>query len=213
MHRLTVWGTAIATIVVLALPFVGGGGPGLEASAHANVIPQDALAFTPTGKACPSYIPGSPQDSVGDTTSPLGVGGTLQQDLVDFALAYNKIRIEHCLSPIPWSNFTWDPCMEDRLFWMAEDPSTDPASAWGHMGSERSDGLPSVGCDGNLAGGSGNTAAQVAQKWWDSLKHRKSLYRPGTSIAGACIAFAMSHGGIPNEAYDFTRAAARWYAC
>jgi hypothetical protein len=98
---------------------------------------------------------------------------------------------------------------------MAEDPSTDPASAWGHMGSVRSDGVPSVGCDGNLAGGSGNTGATVAQKWWNSSAHRASLYRPSVSgpVGGVCIYFAMSHGGIPNEPYSFTRAAARWGGC
>jgi hypothetical protein len=83
------------------------------------------------------------------------------------------------------------------------------------MGSVRSDGVPSVGCDGNLAGGSGNTGATVAQKWWDSLAHRASLYRPTVtgSTAGVCIYFAMTHGGIPNEPASFTRAAARWGGC
>jgi hypothetical protein len=105
--------------------------------------------------------------------------------------------------------------METRLVWMAEDPSTDPMSAWGHMGSQRSDGVPSRGCDGNLAGGSGNTGATVAQKWWDSLSHRLSLYKPSNtgSTAGVCIYFAMTHGGIPNESHGFTRAAARWGGC
>jgi len=105
--------------------------------------------------------------------------------------------------------------MEDRLFWMAEDPSTDPASAWGHVGSVRSDGVPSVGCDGNLAGGSNNTGTTVAQKWWDSSSHRTSLYKPSYtgSTAGVCILFAMTHGGVPNEPYSFTRAAARWVSC
>ena len=102
--------------------------------------------------------------------------------------------------------------MEARLFWMAESPSPDPLDAWGHMGSVRSDGVPSTGCDGNLAGGSGNTGATVASKWWYSLAHRASLYRPGDSVAGACIAFAMTHGGI-DEPYDFTRSAARWTSC
>jgi hypothetical protein len=113
------------------------------------------------------------------------------------------------------ANIRYDSCMETRLFWVAEDPSTDPNSAWGHIGSVRSDGVPSVGCDGNLAGGSGNTGATVAQKWWDSLSHRASLYRPSytASTAHVCILFAMVHGGIPNEPYGFTRAAARWIAC
>jgi len=105
--------------------------------------------------------------------------------------------------------------MEQRLFWMAEDPSTDPSSAWGHIGSQRSDGVPSRGCDGNLAGGSGNSGSTVATKWWNSLEHRLSLYRPSYagSTGGVCINFAMSHGGIPNEPSSFTRAAARWVSC
>lgn len=104
--------------------------------------------------------------------------------------------------------------MEDRLFWMAEDPSTDPMSAWGHKGqAKRSDGVPDTGCDGNLAGGSGVTGATAAQRWWDSSGHRASLYKPGTSVQGVCILFAMSHGGVPNEPYSFTRAAARWVNC
>ncbi|MCU1526662.1 MAG: hypothetical protein JWP75_425, partial [Frondihabitans sp.] len=62
---------------------------------------------------------------------------------------------------------------------------------------------------------SGNTGATVAQKWWDSLAHRASLYRPTVtgSMAGVCIYFAMTHGGIPNEPASFTRAAARWGGC
>jgi hypothetical protein len=105
--------------------------------------------------------------------------------------------------------------MEQRLFWMAEDPSEDPMSAWGHIGSVRSDGVPSVGCDGNLAGGSGNTGATVAQKWWDSSSHRASLYKPTVtgSTGGVCILFAMTHGGVPNEPSSFVRAAARWTNC
>ena len=79
------------------------------------------------------------------------------------------------------SHIRFDGCMETRLVWMAEDPSTDPMSAWGHMGSQRSDGVPSRGCDGNLAGGSGNTGATVAQKWWNSLSHRLSLYKPSNT--------------------------------
>ncbi len=105
--------------------------------------------------------------------------------------------------------------METRLFWIAEDPSTNPSSAWGHIGSRRSDGLPSVGCDGNLAGGSGMTGLVAANRWWASAPHRASLYKPTilTSMANTCILFAMTHGGVPNEPYSFTRAAARWVPC
>ncbi len=199
------WGTVIATIAVLALPFVGGGGPGLDTPVQAASAVQ--------APACPGALSGLATDPVGNTVSPLGVGGTRQDDLVLFATAFNAIRVQNCLEPIPFANFTWSQCMEERLFWMAEDPSTDPLSAWGHFGSVRSDGKPSVGCDGNLAGGADNTGATVAIKWWNSEAHRLSLYRPASSIAGACIAFAMTHGGVPDEAPNFTRAAARWYDC
>jgi hypothetical protein len=143
------------------------------------------------------------------------IGGTSTADLRAFATRYNEIRVTHCLQPIPAGNFRYDECMEDRLEWMAADPSDDPASAWGHAGSVRSDGVPGVGCDGNLAGGAANTGATVAQKWWESLPHRASLYRPTDSgpLDGVCIAFAMTHGGLPDEPTSFTRAAARWTDC
>jgi hypothetical protein len=106
------------------------------------------------------------------------------------------------------------------MWWMADDPSTDSSSAWGHTGTAvRSDGVPIVGCDGDLAGGSGYTAASVADAWWVSPDHRASLFQPAFTgnVASVCIAFAMSHGGVnvpgPNEPYSFTRAAAYWYSC
>ena len=113
------------------------------------------------------------------------------------------------------SHFRYDSCMEARLFWMAEDPSEDPSSAWGHMGSTRSDGVPSEGCDGNLAGGEGNSGATAATKWWNSSAHQASLYRPSYegSVEGVCIYFAMTHGGLPDESASFTRAAAKWGGC
>lgn len=137
----------------------------------------------------------------------------------------NAIRVANCLQPVPAANFRYDSCMEQRLFWMAEDPSTNPGNTWGHTGVRSlapdangvyySDAVAAKGCDGNLAGGSGNTGATVAQKWWDSLPHRASLYRPTVtgSMAGVCIYFAMTHGGVPNESPGFTRAAARWGGC
>ena len=234
VNRLRVWGTAIVTVVVLALPFVGGSGPGLTAPAHADSLPASPAdrtsapvgtagvasgtldrraAHATAGTRCPDALAGAVTEAVGGTVSPLGVGGTTQEDLATFATAFNAIRVENCLEPIPYDRFTWDSCMEQRLFWMAEDPSTDPLSAWGHLGSERSDGVPSVGCDGNLAGGPDNTGSTVAYKWWVSDVHRASLYRPGSDSGSACIAFAMTHGGVPNEAASFTRAAARWYDC
>ncbi len=164
--------------------------------------------------ACSAPISGSTAGAP-SATSALGVAGTTSDDLASFATRYNQIRVANCLPPVPFGNIRYDSCMEQRLFWMAEDPSTDPMSAWGHIGSQRSDGVPSVGCDGNLAGGSGNTGATVADKWWASSGHRASLYKPGNtgSMAGTCILFAMTHGGVPNEPYSFTRAAARWVSC
>ena len=168
----------------------------------------------PEPPACPSAIGGSTPGAP-SRTSALGVAGTSSGDLQAFAERYNAIRVANCLAPVPFSNIRYDSCMEDRLFWMAEDPSDDPMSAWGHIGSQRSDGVPSVGCDGNLAGGSGNTGATVAQKWWDSSGHRTSLYKPTVtgSVSGVCILFAMTHGGVPNEPQSFTRSAARWINC
>lgn len=182
----------------------------------AQPAPFGTPSATPsqTSPSCPAAITGQTAGAPG-VISPLGVGGTTSDDLQSFAVAYNAIRVANCLAPVPFANIRYDSCMEQRLFWMAEDPSTDPMSAWGHIGSVRSDGLPSVGCDGNLAGGSNNTGASVAQKWWDSTGHRTSLYKPTYtgSTANVCILFASTHGGVPNEPYVFLRAAARWTTC
>jgi hypothetical protein len=128
----------------------------------------------------------------------------------------NAIRVANCLPAIPLAHYRFDSCMQARLIWIAEDPSTNVNSAWGHKGTVRSDGVREpADCDGNLAGGSGNSGATVAQKWWASLDHRASLYRPSYtgSTAGVCIMFAMVHGGLPNDGLGFTRAAARWVSC
>lgn len=187
----------------------GGTSPSPSPSAPAPTTPP-----APPAPVCPAAIGGSTPGAP-SRTSPLGVAGTTSADLQSFAQTFNTIRVANCLPPVPFGNIRYDACMEDRLFWMAEDPSTDPMSAWGHIGSVRSDGLASVGCDGNLAGGSGNTGSTVAQKWWDSSSHRTSLYKPTYtgSTAGVCILFAMTHGGVPNEPSSFTRAAARWVNC
>jgi hypothetical protein len=171
-------------------------------------------AIVSAGGSCPGPVGGG-TNGAPSAVSAGGVAGTTSADLASFAVTYNAIRVANCLQPVPMSHFRYDSCMEARLFWMAEDPSEDPLSAWGHMGSVRSDGLPSTGCDGNLAGGYGNTGATVAQKWWNSTAHRNSLYKPTYtgSTAGVCIYFAMTHGGVPNESYAFTRAAAKWGGC
>jgi len=184
--------------------------PPVSAAGKASGTTERRAALAAQGLSCPGNVGGAPGGAP-SRTSALGVAGTTSADLASFAATYNSIRVANCLHPVPMSNFRYDSCMEDRLFWMAEDPSTDPASAWGHMGSVRSDGVPSYGCDGNLAGGSGNTGATVAQKWWNSTSHRNSLYRPSITgpVGGVCIYFAMTHGGVPNEPYSFTRAAAR----
>lgn len=186
----------------------------VSAADRASGTAARRAAVEASGGSCPSAVSGTVPGAPGRTSAG-GVAGTTSADLASFALTYNAIRVANCLKPIALSHFRYDSCMETRLFWMAEDPSTDPNSAWGHIGSKRSDGVPSVGCDGNLAGGYGNTGATVATKWWNSLPHRASLYRPTYtgSVSGVCIYFAMTHGGIPNEPYSFTRAASRWGGC
>ncbi|MEO6941907.1 MAG: hypothetical protein ABI238_05255 [Terrimesophilobacter sp.] len=195
-------------VVVVAAPTAR-----TAAKASSGTVERRAAVIA-SGGSCPSAIGGSTAGAP-SRTSAGGVAGTTSGDLAAFASTYNAIRVANCLNPIPMSHIRYDACMETRLFWMAEDPSTDPNSAWGHMGSQRSDGVPSVGCDGNLAGGYNNSGATVATKWWNSLPHRASLYRPtfAGSVAGVCIYFAMTHGGLPNEPYSFTRAAARWGGC
>jgi hypothetical protein len=281
MKRSILLGAVFTTVMVLVLPFVGGGGPSFLTPANASTataaitspviasavvdtraataiaaamtavdveraadaplttdvehlaqkpVPKPLPPVTAAGRAsgteqrrailaeqglsCPGNVGGGVGGAPGRVSGG-GVQGTTTDDLASFAATYNSIRVANCLHPVPMSNFRYDSCMEDRLFWMAEDPSTDPSSAWGHIGSVRSDGVPSYGCDGNLAGGSGNTGATVAQKWWNSTSHRNSLYRPSVTgpVGGVCIYFAMTHGGVPNEPYSFTRAAARWGGC
>ena len=79
----------------------------------------------------------------------------------------------------------------------------------------RIDGVPSPGCDGNLAGGYGNTGATVAPKWWNSSGHRDSLYRPGYTggTGGVVHPLRDDPRRRADEPYDFTRAAARWSGC
>lgn len=187
----------------------------VSAASVASGTAQRQAALAAKGASCPSNVGGSTGSAPGRTSSG-GVAGTTTGDIASFAAAYNAIRVANCLNPVPMANFRYDSCMEQRLFWMAEDPSTDPSSAWGHTNTaKRSDGKPIEGCDGNLAGGSGNTGATVAQKWWNSTAHRNSLYRPTYTggTGGVCIYLAMTHGGVPNEPYSFTRAAARWGSC
>ena len=147
--------------------------------------------------------------------APSGILGTSTEDLQRFASRYNEIRIANCLTTVSTANFRRSACVEQRLVWIAEDPSDDPLSAWGHDGTERSDGEPPVGCDANLAGGPGATGTIAAQKWWSSIPHRESLYRPeyGGPIDNVCIDFAMVHGGLPDEPASFTRAGAAWGDC
>ncbi len=184
------------------------------AAARRSGTAERVAARQAAGQSCPGNVGGSTGGAPG-ITSAAGVGGTTSGDLQSFAAQYNAIRVANCLDPVPMGNFRYDPCMEQRLFWIAEDPSLDVNSAWGHNGTPRSDGVPAVGCDGNLAGGSGNTGATVAQKWWNSASHQKSLYRPSYagSMSGVVICFAMVHGGLPDDGYGFTRAAARWGGC
>jgi hypothetical protein len=194
------------------------------AHAAASYTPaQRKAARAAAGQSCPTG--GGGGGSAPGGSDGQGATGTTTADIQSFSATFNAIRIANCLDPIPASNFRYDSCMEQRLYWMAEDPSTDPGNTWGHAGVHSttaaadgtyySDTTPSRGCDGNLAGGSGNSGATVAQKWWDSMDHRLALYKPSYSgsTAGVCIFFAMTHGGVPNEPSSFTRAAARWAGC
>jgi hypothetical protein len=174
--------------------------------------PPKAAATT---KSCPSAIGGSPSTVPGNIVSGEGLQGTTNQDLASFALQYNATRVANCLPPIELSHIRYNSCLQARMFWIAEDPSTNPASAWGH-GVPRSDGKPIVGCDGDIAGGMGDTGATAADKWWESPDHRASLYQPqwgDESYANVCIGFAISHGGIPNDPAAFSRESAVWETC
>ena len=195
-------------------------------SGRSSGTEQRRAALAAAGQSCPGNVGGSPGGAPGVTSSG-GVQGTTSADLASFANNYNAYRVANCLKPVPFGNFRYDSCMETRLFWMAEDPYSDPANTWGHLGVHSinpdengvyySDAVPSRGCDGNLAGGDGMSGAGAAQRWWDSTAHRNSLYRPTNtaSTAGVCIYFAMTHGGIGAESgrYGYTRAAARWSSC
>lgn len=194
MRRLLGWATAFAAVLAATTAFGGG-------TQAASAACGGTDGGTGYGTA-PAYISGG------------GVSGTSDIDVQRFASTYNRIRIENCLAPIPPANFHYDQCLQDRLFWIAEDPSTDPASAWGHN-APRSDGPPLAGCDGNLAGGNGYTGATAAEKWWGSPAHRASLYRPASTAnpATICISFAMTHGGVPNEPFSFARATALRHPC
>jgi hypothetical protein len=170
--------------------------------------PVERAAACPAGNGGAGY-PGAP-----GAVSAAGVRGTTSDDLASFARRFNEIRVGACLAPIPPANFRFDQCLQDRLFWVAEDPSGSPGSAWGHR-PQRSDGAPVVGCDGNLAGGNNYSGATVADRWWQSASHQQSLYRPASTAnpATVCIGFAMTHGGVPNEPVSFVRASAVRTTC
>jgi len=184
--------------------------------------PSRQATLAAAGQSCPAG--GGGGGSAPGGSDGQGATGTTTSDIQSFSATFNAIRSANCLDAIPAGNFRYDACMEQRLYWMAEDPSTDPGNTWGHIGVHSlapaadgtyySDTTPSRGCDGNLAGGSGNSGATVAQKWWDSSQHRLALYKPSYSgsTAGVCIYFALTHGG-PGESSGFTRAAARWAGC
>ncbi|WP_284231415.1 hypothetical protein [Arenivirga flava] len=194
---------------------VGSGGAAPASGGGAQPAAAPAQQAAPAAPVCPSSIGGGAGGAPGGSTGS-GIGRTTNDDLAGFAAAYNAIRVANCLEPVPYGNFRYSSCMEDRLVWMAEDPDPNPVSTWGHAGTisnSYSQSVPDRGCDGNLAGGSGNTGATMAQKWWDSSAHRASLYKPGSSVAGVCITFAMTHGGLPSDGYGFTRASARWGGC
>ena len=193
-------------------------GVAISSASAAGAAPGGGTTTTST-KICPSTVTGTP-NTVVTPTSANGVEGTTSDDLAAFATNYNQIRIANCLQPIPVANIRYDSCMQDRIFWMADDPSSNPASAWGHTSTaKRSDGLAIAGCDGDLDGGMGFTGSSVATDWWNSSDHRASLFQPAYtgSVADVCIGFAMTHGGYnatpPDEPTSFVRAIAAWETC
>ena len=205
--------TLLVPVAANGISSLAGLAPASTASAEAASAIDAEVLDSHCSAALPQLAIGTAPAAAWDDGA---VTGTTPADLVDFAARFNEIRVTHCLQPIPVGNFVYDSCLEARLRWMAEDPSEDPGSAWGHDGEAvRSDGLEITGCDGNLAGGADNTGATVAQKWWESPHHRASLYRPDESgsLDDVCIAFAMVHGGLPAEPVAFTRASARWTDC
>jgi hypothetical protein len=216
-RRTLTWGIVVATLAALVVPVADAtlASADVQTPPAATAMRADRTVEAVRATACPDAVTGTVTGTAPSRTSAQGVAGTSTADLTDFALAYNKVRVENCLKPVPLANFRYDACMETRLFWIAEDPSVDPASAWGHIGTMRSDGVPSVGCDGNLAGGMNNTGTSFAVKWWLSVPHRTALYRPAYagSTANVCIFVAVTHGGVPREPAAFARAAARWTDC
>jgi hypothetical protein len=218
-----VWSNSSAPSIARGVTSDGNSVPGATARLEANgtqaIVRDTAQSAAPAApappKACPSNVTGTPKTVPGTIVSGEGVEGTTDDDLASFALQYNAIRVANCLPPIPLANIRYDSCLQARMFWIAEDPSTNPASAWGH-GVPRSDGKKIVGCDGDIAGGMGDTGTTAAQKWWDSSDHRQSLYQPewgNASYSNVCIGFAISHGGIPNDPVTFSRESARWEDC
>ena len=220
MSKPTFLATSFVGVISLVLVFAGGAGAAVADSGSASAIRGLAtggvseLSVTAAAAACTVVQVTGVTPSAPSRRSAQGVLGTTSADLASYAAKVNQIRVANCLNPIPLANFRYDACMETRLFWMAESPAVSPADAWGHIGVTRIDGVPSVGCDGNLAGGTGNTGATVAQKWWDSVSHRNSVYRPTFtgSTANVCIMLAMTHGGN-GDAVSFPRAASRWLTC
>lgn len=209
--------------VVAAASAASAGSPAAQRATASYTPAQRRAVLAAAGQSCPGA--GGGGGSAPGGSDGRGVSGTTTGDIQSFSAQYNAVRAANCLNAIPSGNFRYDSCMEQRLYWMAEDPSENPGNTWGHAGVQSlaagpdgqlySSEVPSRGCDGNLAGGSGNTGATVAQKWWDSLAHRLALYKPSYagSTAGVCIYFAMTHGGLPDEPSGFARAAARWAYC
>jgi hypothetical protein len=191
----------------------------LAASGHRTIVSQKPpTSSAPTDpsppQSCPADVTGDPS-TVPGTIAEDGLQGTTNQDLANFALEYNANRIANCLPPIALANIRFDKCLSDRMFWIAEDPSTNPSSAWGHD-LPRSDGAKMRGCDGDIAGGLGDTGTTAADKWWQSTDHRASLYQPkwgNDSYSNVCIGFAIVHGGLPLGTDSMSRESARWEDC
>src|SRR5690606_10463857 len=90
-------------------------------------------AAAAAGISCPGPVWGSTGGAPGVSAGGGMITGTTSGDLSSFARQYDAIRVANCLQPVPMKNIRYDSCLEARLIWMAEDPSTDPSSAWGHI--------------------------------------------------------------------------------
>ena len=170
--------------------------------------------YAEQGLGCPGDAGGGPGGAPG-ASSALGVGGTTSDDVASFAYTYNSIRVVE----LPRARAVRQLLL--RLL---------------HGGAAVLDGrVAQRGPDGCLGshglrphrwrpepGLRRQPCRRIRQQRRDRRIEVVELGRAPCvalqagyvgGMGGVCIAFAMTHGGVPNEPYDFTRAAARWVWC